>query len=251
MSTKAIAAKLTPMTVWTLLLFLYNDWVLAPVLNPGLSTHASLISEISARTQPYHWVFQTLDIGAGMLTLVLLPCTLRLLGKQPAIWRWLLFAGVALIGSDSIIDAMLPLSCAPSVDVHCSISAMHSLITDAHMVESTVIGAVTFIAPVLWWLRFRASRLLLAQSSALFIVLQMGVALGVVIAHRNETAVVGLLQRFYQLSIGCWLALVISSGIRAAQRYRAARQTSTPELPTARSLLASGRATISANSAEL
>ena len=229
-ATKALAAKLTPTTAWIFLLCLYNDWVLAPVLNPAMSTRASLISEISARTQPYHWVFQLLDVAAGVLTLALLPCLARLLKKEPALWRWALFAGVALLGADSIIDAGLPIACAPSMDVHCSLTAAHSLVTQAHLMESTVIVAVTFVGPLLWWWHFRSKRPLLAQSSGLFVVLQAGVALGVILAHHNETAVVGWLQRFYELSIGCWMALILSSAIRATQRHRAGKRLPTPAL---------------------
>lgn len=223
MLTKALTTKFTPATIALVIVFLYNDWILAPILNPALSTKASLISEISAHTQPYHWVFQLLDITAGVITLALLPCIFRLLRKQPRAWRWLLFIGVGLIGADSIIDASLPISCAPSMDTHCSLGTLQSYITDAHMIESTLIGIIIFVTPLLWWLHFRKTRALLAQSSGLFVVLQAGVALGVVIAQYNETAIVGLLQRFYQLSISIWLMIILSSSIRAVQRHRANR----------------------------
>ena len=229
MLAKALSTKLTPATASILLVFLYNDWVLAPLLNPAMSTRASLISEISSRTQPYHWVFQILDIAAGAVTLALVPCLLRLLKKQPVLWKWMLLAGIALIGADSIIDALLPISCAPSVDVQCSLTSFHSAVTTAHMIESTAIGIVTFVAPVLWWVRFRR-RPLLAESSRLFVILQLGVGLGIVVAHRNETAVVGLLQRFYEVSISTWLAVVLGSAIRAVQRHRADKRAGVPAI---------------------
>ncbi|HKR81846.1 MAG TPA: DUF998 domain-containing protein [Candidatus Saccharimonadales bacterium] len=224
MLTRLLSTKLTPATTSVLLILLYNDWMLAPLLNPAMSTRVSLISEISARTQPYHWVFQTLDILGGVLVLALLPCLFRLLQKRPAAWRWLLFIGVGLIGADSIIDASLPISCAPSLDVHCTLGTFRSYLTDAHMIESSLVGVVTFITPLLWWFHFRKTRALLAQSSGLFVLLQLGVGLGVMLAHRNETAVVGLLQRFYELNISTWLAVVIGSSIRAAQKHRANRK---------------------------
>ena len=223
MLTKALTTKFTPATISILVMFLFNDWVLAPLLNPALSTRTALISEISARTQPYHWVFQILDIAAGVVTLALLLCVFRLLRKQPAAWRWLLFLGVGLIGTDSIVDASLPISCAPSIDVHCSLGTLQSYITDAHMIESALIGVIIFVTPLLWWLHFRKTRALLAQSSGLFVLLQMGVAFGVVIAQYNDTAIVGLLQRFYQASISIWLMIILSSSIRAVQKHRANR----------------------------
>lgn len=226
MLAKALTTKVTPAAVTTLLVFLYNDWLLAPLLNPAVSARASLISEISARTQPYHWVFQLLDIAAGVVTLALAPCLLRLLKPQPAFWKWTLLVGVALIGADSIIDAALPIACAPSIDVHCSLTSFQSAVTTAHMMESLAIGIVTFIAPALWWVRFRARQPLLAESSRLFAVLQLGV--GVVLAHHNEVAAVGLLQRFYEASISVWLAVILSSAIRAVQRHRADKRTATP-----------------------
>jgi hypothetical protein len=236
MLTKALTTKFTPATISILVVFLFNDWVLAPLLNPALSTQASLISEISAHTQPYHWLFQILDITAGIVTLALLPCVFRLLRKQPAAWRWLLFMGVGLIGADSIVDASLPVSCAPSIDVHCSIGTLQSYITDAHMIESTLVGVIIFVTPLLWWLHFRKTRALLAQSSGLFVLLQAGVALGVVIAQYNDMAVVGLLQRFYQASISVWLTIILSSSIRAVQKHRANRAILATFIPKLKAL---------------
>lgn len=110
------------------IVFLCNNWLLTPLLNPHMSSSVSLISEISALSQPYHWVFQVSDITAGVLILSSVPWLLRGLRRRQYQWPLLLGGMIIGVGLDSIIDALLPISCAPSVDAHCQLATTHSLI---------------------------------------------------------------------------------------------------------------------------
>ncbi len=223
MSGRTIVSRITPAAAAAVLLFLCNDWILGPILNPALPTRPSVISELSALTQPYHWVFQTLDILAGVTMLLLLPCLLRLLRKQPGIWRWILFATVMLIGIDSVVDASLPINCAPSIDTHCA-SITNTIVLDPHIIESIAVGIIAFASPILWWLKFRRKHTLLAQASGLFVLLQIGLVPVIVLARHNETEIIGLVQRFYQFGLSAWLTVILATAIYATQRHRATQR---------------------------
>jgi len=219
---------LTPTAIAALLLFLCNDWLLGPFLNPALPTRPSVISEFSALTQPYHWLFQALDILAGAVIIALLPCLVRLLQPKDRALKWTLFATVALIGIDSIVDASLPISCAPAIDTHCS-SITDSISFSPHVLESLVIGVIAFVAPMLWWFAYRRSHTMIAQASKLFVLLQIGLVPAIVLARHDEAAIIGLVQRVYQLSLSAWLALILMTAVYAVQKHRATKRLTVPQ----------------------
>lgn len=199
---------------------LYNDWFLESFLNSHISSRYSLISELSARTQPYHWAFQTLDIVAGLLILVMLPWLWKFLRKFDFNYSLLLFVTIASLGADNVADALMPISCAPSVDLDCSLLGTHSLLTQAHLIESTAIGAVTFVAPLLWWWSSRASHTFIARASLWFVVLQIVVGSGILLTRTFDYNVVGIFQRMYVLGIGLWIAGILHIALAATAKQR-------------------------------
>lgn len=223
MSRHTIVSHLTPTALAAVVLFLCNDWLLGPLLNSALPTRPSVISELSARTQPYHWLFQTLDILAGVTIIALLPCLFRLLHTKHGALKWILFATVALIGVDSIVDASLPISCAPSIDTHCS-SITESVTLSPHVLESIVVGVIAFAAPIVWWAAFRHSRSAVAQASKLFVFLQIGLLPAIVLARHNETEIIGFVQRIYQFGLSAWLTLILVTAVYVTQRHRAEKR---------------------------
>lgn len=209
----------------------YNDWLLAPLVNPRLSLRYSMISEISAQMQPYAWLFHAIDILTGILTMLALPYVWRFLQKLDSPWRQILFGTIASIGVDSIIDTLLPISCAPSMDTACNLAQSHSLLTTAHMVESTLIGIVEFVAPLLWMYVYKTKRRAIAQVSIWFVAVQVAVGLTIVLTRAiHHDQAVGLYQRFYQAGIGVWVAYVLYTAI-------APRQVKKPELETAPAIM--------------
>lgn len=202
------------------LFVLYNDWLLGPLFNAHASTRTSLISELSARTQPYHWVFQILDILAGSVTLMLLPWLWQYLRKLNLQYSLVLFAAVVSIGADNILDALLPISCAPSIDQQCNLIKTHSLLTQAHLIESTAIGLVTFAAPLLWWWSCKAKQQLLARGSFWFVVLQIFVGSGIVLSRALSYNATGAFQRVYELGISVWMVGILYVALAATAKQR-------------------------------
>jgi hypothetical protein len=213
-----------------ILLALYNDWTLGPIINSRASMRYSLISELSARTQPYHWAFQTLDILAGIVTLLMLPWLWKFLQKFDVKYSFLLFITIASIGADSIVDALLPISCAPTIDAQCSLMNTHSLLTDAHLIESTAIGIATFIAPLLWWWSCKAKQQVIARGSIWFVALQIFVGGGILAGRALGYNDTGIFQRAYELGIGLWVVgiLYIALMATAKQRVKAPQLKPTP-----------------------
>lgn len=217
---------------------LYNDWFLGPFLNARISSRYSLISELSARTQSYHWVFQTLDILAGLMILMMLPWLWRFLKKFDFSYSLLLFITIASLGADNVADALMPISCAPSVDLNCSLLGTHSLLTEAHLIESTAIGVVTFVAPLLWWWSGRKSHTLIARASLWFVVLQVFVGGGILFTRAIDFNVVGIFQRFYVLGIGLWIAGILQFALAATAKQRIKLPTLQPSPGQAQPALA-------------
>ena len=211
------------------LLVLYNDWLLEPLFNPRISARYSLISELSARTQPYHWAFQTLDILTGVVTILLLPWLWQFLRKLKLPYAPLLFIAVISIGADNIVDALLPISCAPTVDTQCNLLATHSILTEAHLIESTAIGIVTFVAPLLWWWSCRGTKQqLLARASLWFAGLQVFVGSGIVLSRALDYNVTGAFQRVYELGISLWVVGILYAAIAATAKERTRTVTLRP-----------------------
>ena len=194
--------------------FLYNDWILGYALNPHLSANRSLISELSATSQPYHEVFQTLDIIAGVITLacigVIWHFTAHIADKR----RWLLLLLFLVVGLDSIIDASLPIACAPSIDLSCNLLSTYSFITRAHLIESNIAGAIIALAPVVWWWLHRSNKHRhISLASVWFIVIETAVGIAALIVRFTHHGNYGGIQRIYQGALGVWLGLLIYSAI--------------------------------------
>lgn len=199
---------------------LYNDWIFGLFLNPHAAGRSSLISELSAQTQAFHWVFQSLDIIAGIMILLTLPWLWRFLRKFNFHYSLLLFITIATIGADNITDALLPLSCAPSVDTQCNLLKTHSLLTDAHLVESTAIGIVTFAAPLLWWWSCKIKHTFIAKASLWFVLLQVFVGSGITVTRFVNFNVTGAFQRIYVLGIGLWVTGILYIALLATFKQR-------------------------------
>lgn len=211
----------------TAIFVFYNDWLLGPFINNRISNRYSLISELSARTQTYHWIFQTLDILAGLMILSALPWLWRFLHKFDFRYALILFITIASIGVDNIADALMPISCAPSVDESCNLLGTHSLLTQAHLVESTAIGIITFVAPLLWWWSGRLTHTLIARASLWFVILQLFVGSSILLTRKFGFNDIGIFQRIYVLGIGLWVAGILHVALASTAKQRIAL----PKLP--------------------
>ncbi|HEV2403476.1 MAG TPA: DUF998 domain-containing protein, partial [Candidatus Saccharimonadales bacterium] len=196
-----------------LLALLYNGWILESLLNPRMPAAPSLISELSALTQPHHQVFQALDIVAGFLTLALCGFVWQLTrGLAPRV-RWLLTGLFAFVGIDSIVDALLPISCAPSVDMHCYALAPHILITTAHGIESNIAGTAVALLPAVWWWQHRARHRVIEKISLWFAGIQIILGIIALTVRLSGKDSYGIIQRIYEGGVGLWISTIVGTAI--------------------------------------
>lgn len=197
-----------------ILVFLYNDWILEYFLNPRVSLNRSLISDLSALNQPYHWVFQALDILAGIVTLGCVAYMWRFTAQISPSKRWLLLALFVFIGLDSIVDASLPISCAAYIDPNCTFLGATSIITKAHLVESNIDGTVIAFAPLVWWWLHRSDKHRhISLASLWLIAIESAVGMAALIVRFTHHSNYGGIQRVYQVALGVWVGLLVYTAI--------------------------------------
>ncbi|WKU08174.1 DUF998 domain-containing protein [Micromonospora sp. HUAS LYJ1] len=183
----------------------YASWLLAPVLNPGLRPVQSYLSELAARDQPYHLVFQAGDVTTGLCATVagLLLARVAREVPRPAWWGLLVF-GVAT----AVDGGYTSMDCAPSIDARCArleelgeLSWRHQ----AHTVTSSVAvaGALLSLVAVLAVLRGPARR---RAGLAVAVVLAVG-TVGTLVATLHPEWGLGLWQRVQLTGLSGWLLL--------------------------------------------
>jgi len=128
-------------------------YVLIEIVIGDVDRNVSFVSELSARDQPHHLLFQAFDATAGALIAVLgvgLGLVRRPVGRRAgAGWRWGCRCVVGF-GLATVAVACLPLDCAASASLACRLkerSGRVSLVHHAHSVAS-VLSTVAVIAGV-------------------------------------------------------------------------------------------------------
>ncbi|MEY9258944.1 putative membrane protein [Brevibacterium epidermidis] len=107
-----------PLVAGVVIVVCYNSWLFAFV-NPHPAPLSGYLSELAAAGQPYHWLFRSGDVVAGVLFVAV-----AVLGKHRWARRfgraapWLALA-VATAGLGTIADTIAHMPCAPTLDAGC------------------------------------------------------------------------------------------------------------------------------------
>ena len=128
---------------------IYNSWPLGYVLNPVVS-QKGLASELAAFHQPYNWVFILLDVLSGFMVAV---CAALLWRYAKAKIHKAILVNFALFGVFTLIDALLPLRCNPSISVCPGILQQPELIL--HGAFSMLASICLFLSLALTWFERR------------------------------------------------------------------------------------------------
>ena len=134
---------LRPWTVAVLVgLIGYCDFPLQWIVGSPLSPTRSYISELAVAGQPYYQFFRVGDLVAGI--------GLAILAGVLVIWRpsspmRLGSAALVVAAATSVVDALSPMSCAPSVDPRCW-AADHAAVSTQLSQLHTISGVVGFTA---------------------------------------------------------------------------------------------------------
>ncbi len=130
----------------------YCSWPLGYVLNP-LVSRRGLASELGALHQPYNWLFIALDVLAGALIVAVAILLWR--GPDGHV-RGIVLANFALFGVLTAIDALLPMTCEPSLTTCPSLSHQPMLIL--HGIASISASICLFLSALVVWWRKRSQR---------------------------------------------------------------------------------------------
>jgi hypothetical protein len=171
----------------------------------------SLISELEARDQPDSAVFRAASLLAGLLTIALAAGLRRRL--PPGALGAAGCAALALSGLGGVADALLPMDCAPSVNLVCRRNEQHGALSWPHQMHtwSSVLGAAALLASL--WLLGRHVR---ARPGWHRISLVGTAGGGPLIVYSGVVTVmaayylpgVGLAQRLQVLAFSAWLAVL-------------------------------------------
>ena len=221
---------------------LYSIWVVAPLLDAQLLPWTSYASEYFVADRPAAALLRTTDGIAGMLLIVVAVLSYS---RGRTLWRGLpgglgaaadpvptrrrarmavrvWGAALAVAGAATVVDAINPMTCAPSVSAECAAAEAAGTLPvqhEMHTVSSALAGTAFVVA-------MAAS---LALSTAADRVVRITSWAGIVtIALSGVDAVVtdipteGITQRVSMLAIVGWLVAV--GGLPVVDRLRSRRE---------------------------
>jgi hypothetical protein len=212
-------------------------YVLVEIVIGDVDRSVSFVSELSARDQPHHLLFQAFDATAGALIAVL-GVGLGLIqcpgGRRAgAGWRWGCRCMVGF-GLATGAVACLPLDCAASASRACGLkeqSGRVSLVHQAHSVASVLstVAVIASLAVLGWSSRARpgwrpvawaaaAALPVVSVLSATLALLGLGWGLeGSETAGGHVRAVLGIGQRVELLVVAGWICVLSACLFRAAR----------------------------------
>lgn len=223
-----------------LIAVIYSTWLVAPLLDPQLHPWTSYASEYFVADRPAATMLRTTDGVAGMLLIVLAVLSY---GRARTLWRGLpggfggldasrptrrrarwpvrvWCAALAVAGAATVVDAINPMTCAPSVSPKCAAAeAAGTLPLQHHM--HTVSSALAGVALVVAML---ASLVLSTAADRVTRIASWAgiatIALSGIDALVTRIPTEGITQRISMVAIVVWLVAV--AGLPVVDRVRAA-----------------------------
>lgn len=177
---------------WQLLFILLSTtWLWAPLLNPGLSSKVSLISQYENPIQPYSWIFRTSDVLASLLLLVMAVRFLKYSGKR--VVGWLLLA----ISVGFFLDPVVATTCHTSGNVCVEYVSVSFIV---HAAATVITAAAIFGLSVHdAWARKKLVSVVFALS-------QVGYGILFVSQLADKAHFNSVSQYFYQTILVVWIA---------------------------------------------
>ena len=209
-----LARKKLPLAAVASLLF--NNWLLGLFVNWKLIKKGGSISELSSAGQPAHWLFQGLDVVAGIAIVVLALALSKHIDLRRKSGQWIV-GSLVVLGIANIADAFMPLPCSGTLDPRCSSPVhlgLHGFSIPTHAISSSVIGICFLLLPLLSLAYFRGRRY--AAISTLVTILATLIFFGSLLVESlhgsySGSASAGYTQEIQMLVFGGWLILMARS----------------------------------------
>lgn len=209
MSSEAFVAALKRIKFTTLLAMtmvagiIYCSWPLQYRLNHSVAHRHGLASELGARGQPYNWLFDLLDIVAGLLVIVVAQWLWRVINDKTS-WLKAAIISYGLFGLLTLIDAALPLNCLPSS--HSCHGIVHNPLLIMHGAASIGASLALLVSALLAWavtIERRHKSLGAMTTVALFGWLAFGIASSYFLLHPRF----GFISQDYFIALcSLWIA---------------------------------------------
>jgi hypothetical protein len=138
----------------------YSTWPLGYYLNPRVGA-TGYASELAVIGQPYNWVFIAGDVIAGILIVGIVVLLWRRFKPQLRTWHKWILGMFGLFGLLTIIAALLPMSCTPSISL-CP-QATEDWETFLHNSISIAAGITMYLTAFMVWQRYDRDERMLAM----------------------------------------------------------------------------------------
>lgn len=198
----------------------YGSFLLEHALSPDLDRFNGYVSELSARDQPFHYLYSAGDLITGSLAIIVSVTALLTLRRRP--WSTAGWIFLGKFGFWAIGDAVFPLDCAPSLETTCALRERSGHVSFSHQFHSvTSVIVIIFGVLALFTLSMAARRYgwwpALGRWGWLLAVIEVVCALAT-LALMLVGLWLGLMQRL-QIGVLC-LGLLVISWALYADRHR-------------------------------
>jgi hypothetical protein len=187
------------------------DWMAGIIINFAAFRHGAFVSELSASTQPFADFFRYFDAFSGTLLVVAAVFWLLSMTKSPI--RTVAAAVFALCGIANIVDSLLPLQCASTLERRCQVlesTGRVGVVHQLHLYES--LGLTTLIVALAGWaglVLYRKHR----EKGFVFYTAGLMVVTAVWVADTSyryfyDLTGYGFMQQLFLTTYGIWLILL-------------------------------------------
>ncbi|MFJ9854824.1 DUF998 domain-containing protein [Streptomyces sp. NPDC101150] len=189
--------------------FLYNDWLLQFLVPTGLPQADSYVSETFAADQPYRLLFSAVELTCVGAVIVGAGLAARSAPRGPALAGW---GAVIAFGAFSVLDVLLPMGCAPSVERGCPPDNIQ------HTTTSGLVEFALFASMAMFGLAARrpgtAPASVAGRSVPWLLPVSMALAIATIGPYLGHPGGQGIAQRIHLVTIGVWLLLLAAEAHR-------------------------------------
>ncbi|WP_256255703.1 DUF998 domain-containing protein [Streptomyces sp. MUSC 14] len=200
---------------------LYNDWLLQFFVTTGLPQASSYVSETFAADQPHRLLFGTVELFCAAILIAAAALAARAVPWGLALAGW---SAVGVFGGCSVLDVLLPMGCAPSVEHGCPPDNFQ------HTTTSGLVECALFMSMALFGLAVRRPVLgrgrpvpgrrgpVAGRWVPYLMPVSMASAIATVGPYLGHPGGQGIAQRIHLVSVAVWFVLLAVEARRAGSQ---------------------------------
>lgn len=196
-------------------IIIYNNWLLAVILNPRATFAGATTSELQSLNQPWSLLFRFADMLAALLLVLGIKSFVALGANR--LQRLFLALAMLFFALSTFVETLLPFQCSPAVSSACALKdrlGVASWSGNLHVYESVISYMLMFLLPlaVILATRLRAKLKRRVDILSWFLMAAMA-AWGIesLIRLLNDAVSYGYEQRLFNIILSLWFIVVIRS----------------------------------------